>query len=200
MAGFGRGFTAPVAFWPEVKEVVNRRAYDLAALRAQDDGELPLPRCRRSALGRHASVEGAHSGTQAVGVAAVCRDRVNLGAGVSQGVRKLTKTVCAASDQGHSVARRRIGEPPPFRGPAQSRPSAGDGRRSIRRLLLLHCRRNPHSECQRRLLGRRHELPSPVACFSSDQILGDDGNAGNRAPPWPWCHEVQEIQECPIPG
>src|ERR1700676_3518692 len=51
-----------------------------------------------------AAVEGAYSGTQAVGVARVRRDRVNLGAGVSQGLRKLAESVCAASDQGHSVS------------------------------------------------------------------------------------------------
>jgi hypothetical protein len=51
-----------------------------------------------------AAVEGAYSGTQAFGVAGVCGDGVNLGACVSQGVRKLTEAVRAASDESHPVA------------------------------------------------------------------------------------------------
>jgi hypothetical protein len=51
-----------------------------------------------------AAVEGAYSGTQAFGVTGVRRDGVDLGAGVSQGVRKLSETVGASSDQGHAVA------------------------------------------------------------------------------------------------
>ncbi len=56
--------------------------------------------------GALAAVEGAYPCTQGVWIAGVCRDRVNLRTGVSQGVRKLTETVFAASDQRHSVSPR----------------------------------------------------------------------------------------------
>ncbi len=49
-------------------------------------------------------VELSHPSAQSFRLAGVCRDRVNLGSGVSQAVNEMAEAICAASNQGHSIA------------------------------------------------------------------------------------------------
>jgi hypothetical protein len=48
-------------------------------------------------------VQLSHPSSQALWVAGICRDRVNLGSGVSQVGSELSESVRAASDQGDSI-------------------------------------------------------------------------------------------------